>query len=77
MAGYYRLKFAVNDLCIKIFKQICFVWEQCPSNSNYTWSKTVCWLKGCDLPVQLNQKCVYIRIYILSHYCLTFKYPVI
>lgn len=39
VAVYYRLKFAVNDLCIKIFKQMYFVWEQCLSNSNYTLLK--------------------------------------
>lgn len=36
VAVYYCLKFAVNDLYIKIFKQIYFVWEQCLSNSNFT-----------------------------------------
>lgn len=39
VAVYYRLKFAVNDLCIKIFKQNDSVWEQCPSNSNYATKK--------------------------------------
>lgn len=32
-AVYYCLKFAVNDLCIELFKQMHFVWKDCHSNS--------------------------------------------
>lgn len=33
VAVYYCLKFAVNDLCIELFKQMHFVWKECHSNS--------------------------------------------
>lgn len=33
VAVYYRLKFAVNDLCIELFKQMHFVWKECHSKS--------------------------------------------
>ena len=40
VAVYYRLKFVVNDLLIKIFKQMQFVWKQCLYSSNYTGVKS-------------------------------------
>lgn len=41
VAVYYRLKFAVNDLCLQIFKQMYFVWEPCLTNSNYSLRKNM------------------------------------
>ena len=77
---YYPLKFAVNDLCLRIFKQIHIVWEHWPSNSNCTNKNCLLVQRWCsNKPQSLtavrlvkgsHQKHVYRIIYIPVQ-CLT------
>lgn len=66
------LKFAVYDLCIKIFKQIYFVWEQCLSNKREKkvvgssvahWQSVIGGFAACK---RLHHKFVY--VYFISRY---------